>query len=121
MTMQTASGNNPLHLQAAARPKARPESANAPKRLRLAEAVQKSGRAEQAEGEREDIQHRRSRLDEQHLVEEGDQRRRDRGPLRREQRETAEIDRDDRERAEQCGRIAPAERIVAERCESRTR
>ncbi len=85
------------------------------KRLRLAEALKKGGGAEQAEGQRENIQHRGSRLDEQHLVEKGDQRRRDRGPLRGKQREPAEIDRDDRERAEQRGGIAPAQRIVAER------
>ena len=44
-----------------------------------------------------------------------DEARGNRRPLRCEQRQSAEIDRDDRERAEQGARIAPAQRVVTER------
>ena len=70
---------------------------------------------EQAEGERENIQHRDPRLHEQHLVEKGEQARCNRRPLRCEQRQAAQIHRDDGERSEQYARIAPAQRPVAER------
>ena len=78
-------------------------------------AVHERRDREQAEGQRENIQHRDPRLHEQHLVEEGEQARGDRGPLRGEQREAAQIHRDDRKRSEQHARIAPAQRHVAER------
>ena len=78
-------------------------------------AVHERRDREQAEGKRENIQHRDPRLHEQHLVEKGEQARRNRRPLRREQRQAAQIHRDDGERSEQDARIAPAQRPVAER------
>ena len=83
-------------------------------RPRLAEAVHERRDREQAERQRENIQHRDPRLHEHHLVEEGEQGRGDRGALRREQREAAKIHRDDRKRSEQHARIAPAQRHIAE-------
>ena len=117
MTMQTPSGNRPLHLHAAARPNNAPASANQHLRPLPSKAVHERGDGEQTEAECEDVEHRDARLHIEHLVERRDQRRCDRGPLRSEQRETAEIDRDDRKRTEQRRRIAPAQRIVAEGCD----
>ena len=114
MTMQTASTNSPLHLQAIDRPKPSPASANQRCGRGSPEAVHERRDREQAEGERKNIQHRDPRLHEQHLVEKGEQAGRDRRPLRRKQRQTAQIHRDDGERSEQHGRIAPAQRPVAE-------
>ena len=83
-------------------------------RPRFAKAAHERCDREQSEAERKDIQHRSARLHEQHLVEKGDQRRGNRRPLRREQHEAAEIDRDDGERTEQRARVTPAKPIVAE-------
>jgi hypothetical protein len=69
----------------------------------------------QAEAEREDVEHRGARLHSEHLVEERDCRGGNRRRLSCKQREPAEIDRDHRKRAEQRARIAPAERVIAER------
>src|SRR5947209_9214168 len=57
-----------------------------------AKSVHECGDAEQAEGERINIQHRDPRLHENHLIEKGEQRRRHRRSLRSKQRKTAEID-----------------------------
>src|SRR6185437_1716792 len=83
-------------------------------RARPAEAEQERCDAELAEAERKDVEHRRARYHEQHLIEECDHGRRQRRRLAPKQREAAEIDGHDRERAEQRARIAPAERVVAE-------
>ena len=74
MTMQVASANNPLHLQAVDRPNANPADAN-----------HNCGR--------------------------------DRRALAREQRQAAEIHRDNRKRAEQYAGIAPAQRHIPKGCD----
>ncbi|MGY4485884.1 hypothetical protein ACVWWR_005075 [Bradyrhizobium sp. LM3.2] len=76
--------------------------------------VHEGGHREQAEAQRKNVEHRNARLHVQHLVAAGDQRAGDRRSLRGEQREAAQIGRDDRERPEQCRGIAPAQRVVAE-------
>ena len=80
----------------------------------LPEAMDESRDREQAESERKNIQHRNPRLHEQHLVEEGEQRRSDRRSLGREQGKPDQVNRDQRERAEQHGGIAPSQWTVAE-------
>ena len=80
----------------------------------FSKAVHERRDRQQAERQRKYIQHRDPRLHEHHLVEEGEQGRRDRRALRREQREAAKIHRDDRKRSEQHARVAPAQRHVAE-------